>query len=1244
MSSSAASSKDQHDPTSIQNTTSNSKSQSDAKNPFETPFDGDHDDGEWWNEEDEDTTDDDDKKNSTAAAARMTQWPTIPTPLEASTTQTPARTKSLKPAKRYSVYKPVREKSRQRQRKQNARAGIKVITSFPKNHGQAPVVRYPTIRQQRIPMQPPQAGGFVDLAALQALDSNAPQQGGFWKSLMGRNTTEPPPETEILQNNKENVDARGSVGGFGARRGNGLKPTSLNLQDDLSPNDRPIVIGISIPSAKLSQHITSPQTAVSETFNIIESYQARSPGDDVPETPLIMITPARESSWSPISFGTAATNEGGRIASSIYSRPEIYYSNPYQASKAPAMPQLPASILTSQSGKTNQRTSKSARDSFGTVFADDDEDIRTPQAKSRIMSSYTIFEEDQSPILSRKGRSGSDAAGKRMSALSTRSRRTSVGWWNHIVSPFASRSNTIRSQYGATEERPPLPSLDTSAVKAHNESRNIQRWEKELSPKTPFTSTTISSDAWWDNRNTVDGFPKSTEPETPIPEEGTLPFMLSPGGLGDVGMVGSNEQTLDQVQANRLRAGANAGNGTLQRGNSLVVPSNRASALSPSDREAPFMLGGSLHGSRPTLPATNPFAQNEVETTRYSSDSESRQPNTSTNPIIHVEQPTPRETPREAERRNSVHDPFPPPPYSPPRSDFPRYRAVYPPGHPSTLQPPPSPGPISPGLQNAMTSRGGIALTEVPLTPPARRVINLNSGYPRSLPERPSTAHVNPVDLQRASEKARKVEAKRRRHEKEDAIAHRAGGLWRGRGCISNSGCYGRKGAEGRKKRRCWCCVIIGITIFLIILASVLITQLHRPSGTPEPPSQWLNLTAFPPIYAGVSTVASPDNLVANTGCVYPKTAWSCALPKELQSSVAPDPPNQPNFRLFIQWDNSSAANATWQSGGKKRSALGNAISASQFVRSLLLKARQATAFTPVPVPPSLDEQVFLGNSTDGIVAKNKAGEATPFYITFLSTIEDSSQLSLLLARASNFTSQLPNSTLTDSSNSTNLFPNVTDFIPPPDLNADGTAAPANLLPFPIQQPIRLYDRGLPTEHYGFYTYYNRSIFLKSTALLDNSTAGEVPDDLNGGSTESAASVRCTWTQTRFLVQMWTRKSDTSSLLNATSLTDPFPTVNETAMNFVQPGSFPYPVTIAIDRHGGDPAKKLLYCYSMDKRERVVEDSGQVHLEFRGFGGSLINPAPSTFKNVSDPGLGGFDGGNGGCSCQWSNWHPRISA
>ncbi|OBT85342.1 hypothetical protein VE02_05994 [Pseudogymnoascus sp. 03VT05] len=1181
-------------------------------NPFDTPFDELDWDEESLDKNDRDANFPDDKSD----LSRMTQWPTFSN-LPAPPMPQKPQMKTRKSVRRSSVIKPTREKSKQRQKKQNERAGIKLNTNVARHRALTPAVPQPKTNAAG-PLPAADAGRFVDLAALQSLESRAapPNNGGFWKNLLG-NAPNPPAAVQQTQDKQgdsnESAAARADpIPGFANRREKDLKPPSLTMEGDLSPSDRPIFIGISIPSARLQQHITSPQTAGSDTSNILNCYESQTPRENAPETPVIVITPAEVSYWSPIS-ANAVTPQSRRVASIVYSRPTSYSHTTNQQEDIPPMPQISQSILNGR---------KAGRESVGTIFAEDDDDdeVLSARPKKLRIGTGAILEEDEQQILTRKNRSASDGSEKRpKSMLSPNDRRTSTGWWNTILSPFLARSNTVNfPQTSIQGESSPVPDIATPDTKSgHGEFRF---WEKALSPKSPLSSTTIASDDWWDNRNTIDGTPKWDGTDSKFKDGiytykaeescGTLPLTLSRSTRAAA--------TANRPQQN-LDVDPNNGTRELQRDQSLAVRSDRSSILSPADREAPFMLD-------------DPSVTSVDRSIASTSTGNQQTPPQSSNTAPSAMNSTTVVTHMPSENAPKVVTPAAPPPYSPPRPGFPKYAAVYPPGHSSSARQPQSPGPLSPGLQQAMSSTGAIALTDVPLTPATRRVINLNSGYP-TLPPPTVNRMVNPVDLEIASEKARKIDAKRRRHEKEEVVAHKAGGLWRGRGCISNRGCYGRTGPEGRKRRRCWLgvlCALIGLTILIVTLA----TQLHRSTPNIEVPSQWVNLTVFPPIYTGVSMVSSTANNVANTGCVYPKTVWSCALPKELQASVAPNKPEQPKLKLLIQWDNSSAANATWggPTGPPSRRSAGNAVNASQFLKRLALKTRQAVTFSPSPAAPTIAEQFFLGNTTDGIVSDNKSGERTPFYITFLNP-QNTSKASTKL------------STRQEKQNSTSQFPDFGKSIPAPELNADGTAAPANLLPTPEQQPLRLFDRGMPTEHYGFYTYFNRSIFLKSTALLNETNLGdgEVPADLNGGCAESEARFRCTWSQTRFLVQMWTRKDANSAvLLNSTTASSSSESTVTTTILGQDNSEFPYPITITTDRHGGDPTKKGLYSYEIDKREKVVAGSGKVRPEFRAFGGTLVNQAPNAFDTSSNAALGGFDGGDSGCSCTWANWHPAT--
>ena len=481
------------------------------------------------------------------------------------------------------------------------------------------------------------------------------------------------------------------------------------------------------------------------------------------------------------------------------------------------------------------------------------------------------------------------------------------------------------------------------------------------------------------------------------------------------------------------------------------------------------------------------------------------------------------------------------------------------------------------------------------------------------------------------------------------------------RKCISLSGLkalfWNRRSPAGEKqpmsKRKKWIVIAIAVgLLFMVILILVLAMTLHHKGDDQQVQTQWLNITGFPPVPTGVSTIVQPDAVRESSGCVEPSTLWSCALPKEQQDTVAPNDADQPNFRVEIRFRNDSSSNTSGTSNATfaRRDTMSRPLSAKAFIRSRILSARDSFTnllFTPMPAPPSKEDQAFLGQETDGNAAPFD-GEETPFFMSF----ENADKLPSRLAKRANpqptATSSAPSST-----NGSDPFPDLTSNLPKPDLNPDGTAAPANLLPYPSAQPLRLFNRGKDTEHYGFYTYFDRSIFLKSTALLNSSTATEVPADKNGGAEEQAATVRCTWTQTRFLVQIWTNQGNQAQLLSAnnntksasiTSNYDKQPGIlsNSSANDFRRPGSFPYPVSITLDRHGGNINSKEIFCYGIDERQHVIDSEKKLQLEDRAFGGKLVNPALGPFGDVkvskADGGPGGFDVGTGGCGCLWWNW------
>lgn len=604
-----------------------------------------------------------------------------------------------------------------------------------------------------------------------------------------------------------------------------------------------------------------------------------------------------------------------------------------------------------------------------------------------------------------------------------------------------------------------------------------------------------------------------------------------------------------------------------------------------------------------------------------------------------------------------------------------RFRAVFPPGHELANAYPPSPQPGSPGLDGTMISQGGIKMTDVPLTP------SVATAAP--LPDRTAGTYVTGDHFlaNYGSDPAAKIERTRRRHEKEDYVAHKAGGFWRGRGCIPENGCYGRSGREGRKRRRIWigaiCFALLLLTTLGVVLGVVLSrrvassavaggnTTTGGTTGGSEIDTVWLNLTGFPPIPTGLSTIVAPDNSQIVNGCAAPSTLWSCSLPPEQQAANEPNDADQPGFIFQIQYDNntrqlwnipngtpptptqsttgSTTSKASASSSGSATSTVSSAsASATNDIQggdlsspsARNLDKRASTLYdvgiAPNPDPPSFQEMWFLGNTTDGIVSDDKAGEPTPFYISFFTNTSGSAGPNMLTTPAGTGAGAETETEKRGIGNGigsgTDSTGSLSEILPPPPLNADGTGAPAQLRPFPFQQPLRLFDRGLPTEHYGFYSYFNKTIYVTS---MDSSGAGAAAD-ASGGAREGSAKFLVSWTQTRFVVKIWTRKDGSGARLMGGS-GRPASDVDDLA---AMPGTFPYPVTVGEDTHGGSVDLKATFAYGVEPDRHVNTTDATLFANDVGFGGSAVNPRLPN----GDLSWGGVDGGTGGCRCEWVNW------
>ena len=466
-----------------------------------------------------------------------------------------------------------------------------------------------------------------------------------------------------------------------------------------------------------------------------------------------------------------------------------------------------------------------------------------------------------------------------------------------------------------------------------------------------------------------------------------------------------------------------------------------------------------------------------------------------------------------------------------------------------------------------------------------------------------------------------------------------------------------------RYKRFIWIFAVAG-TFMLMALIILLVVFIPRHHNDIPVEAQWLDLTGFPPIPTGVSTVVGPRIVKDVSGCVSDESLWNCAAPSSMGGSTAGSPPD---FRFLIRFRNGILANETAlepSGSGATRNVSNLAARSSEIVKR---SAWSNYLYSSSPAPPSKVDQIFIGQTTDH-VAEPYNGEKTPFYISLLNATElEPAQHARLRKRNSEFRYPYPTPSQSvsnpkdssdsngsndsndsnDSSDSNNSNDSVewtsSSFdasieaakdIPNPALSVDGSPEPAELYPLSYAQPLRLFNRGQDDEHYGFYTYFDRSIHVSHMSI-------------NGSSSNSTSGISgpavCTWSQTRLHVQIWTQKPDVNSL-NTTAEAANIAAVNSTANDMVSPGSFPYSVTITLDRHGGDAGQKGLYCYRLDDKGVVLDNKATWIAEDRDFNGKLDNPATVPGKDYGElsrraDGEGnGIDGGTSGCSCQWQNW------
>ena len=1084
------------------------------------------------------------------------------------------------------------------------------------------------------------------------------------------------------------------------QRVKGLRPKPLNLGNEVSPSDRAITIGLSIPSAALSNHTQSPRS-IGPDVESSPRRESQRYGHDL-ATPTIVITPAKED------FLEAP---GRRPTSSLYSRHTNGLSSvPVPNQSTPPVPPLPKFAT-----KSNATLRAAARDSAATKFEEDDSPPLTLQ-RTGALSVRTRFD-DQKDEPMRSPPLALELTRKSSQHVATP--RRSKGWWNVITSPFSAKSGAFSfwSSPGDEDEDGSSDPILNKASEMGRSDRSVSFADQQYvdndaqsaPPTDPVRSSSLKSILRTPKRSdtapgAIDSGSSADVNIYRIPGDGeaasyydskrNFSSMLGP-------KIGSRPRTLEDFGDFDPRKSC------YQESRSVDDPA-KGKENTPIEhpramRESEFYRipehgeAAEYYDSNRTFPSLVPYGWEygnkgmgdwtprrsvmpkdvfvgSGSLTKSPSDIGSAEADKSVpagRPTVVERSPYQSGHAAEFEGFSGAYGPKERGFFSTPSEDEMNGRT--PPGAKAAPYPLSPTSEATPIVEDAHTatyigsqsSRGGprevdVASTRTPTPGPpvpgnglgnatmATREAPLVTTY--SPPEAMSEKVPMVVTTQHSRNGSQGLgisedEAKRGLFPRPAAMNEKT----------DDSSEYSEELPPRTRKSGCrWICFLVPFVIGGLIAAVVFLCVFFVPFPHVDEPvqAQWLNLTGYPPLPTGISTVIEPKPVQEVSGCVGQDQLWTCSVPACEDYMTTPGHTDQPNFRFEIRFRNnivpSNETSRILSNSTIAKRSTGQAAQARELVKRT---AWSSLLFSSSPSPPSIEDQTFLGRTTDNNSVPY-AGEETPFYISLLDAGELASNFVPGLQKrdqTSTFrypypitsSAAAPSATATSSGSSesltlTTMVAGPTN-IPQPAIRTDRRPAPAVLYPFAYAQPLRLFNRGQSSEHYGFYTYFDRSMYLSVSSLMNRYTFG---GDIDANVQLDKANAVCTWSQTRLLFQIWTQRTDVTSLF----VTDPagVPLMNSSANDMSAPGSFPYSITVKVDRHGGDASEKGVYCTSLNDDQQVTNTVRTWISENRGFDGTLVNPAAVPINNgttlTTRSDNTEIDGGSGGCACQWQNW------
>lgn len=969
----------------------------------------------------------------------------------------------------------------------------------------------------------------------------------------------------------------------------GLRPSPLNLVD-VSPSDRAIPIGIAIPSARLSDHTNSPLTATPRTYSPPHHGQEA-------VTPTIIVTPAKEDfDLEPPQY-LSLKNHNHSVASSIYSRYTNCVPRTAEFAATPPVPPLP---LFAQNVR-KQTVPESKLPTY--------EESRSATSHKATLSVCTVFEEDEQLQPPTSARSFSDfksRALKRQSTLLTP--RRSRGWWNVITSPFSARSNGLfwKSPTDESVDRAAILN-DASAMGVtdtpYNASKEVDDLEPQSAPATRLCAVPGSESRSVPKRSIT--APGALDPSADvmniyrIPSQGAAAayydqtrhfpsLLIDPQDAVPRSMFEDDSPLTDVCACERHRHG----NATDR---AIVAESDdvkRASCCSERS-SAPIVGVGAVVADN----LKSPFDDSHAIENREKSPPVPQRALFTSPTADELLSPSPISPTPARDQPKAVSDS---------RTSIETMTPVVENAHVGTV--------VGPRSSNGEQREVIIPPSREPSPPIGATKVQEDAAVSRSVD--PADAVHEPVQT------TRNFQARPPMHSREGShglgITSNEHDLFPPPKMISEKPRLGTdrfgqlvivKEKEQRPtrpwyRRFFWMLVtaLISLLLLLVVLLVILIPQTHADNAVQ---AQWLNLTGFPPLPTGVATVIQPKKSVDQNKCIDPPSLWSCAMPPAKSTSNSES--DLSNFRLEIRFRNHTLDNTT----AVVPIANYSSSSGPAAVRSQL-RARSTWSrmlYSSTPAPPSEEDQLAIGSTTDNNSLPYN-GEETPFYLSLLNP----EPLPSLNKRD---TPQKPTSAKTQIANpypyphpsnttTTKKPASVSTSIPKPLLLANGRPDGPLLYPYVTAQPLRLYNRGQDDEHYGFYTYFSKTVFVAnassaSASKIQTRQTSPLNETLTTATSSAAkAQAFCSFVQTRLHVRIGTKRFVGPGLVSHTrahlTLDGGIPAASSSANDMQAPGSFPYAVSVSLDREAGPEGEdgKGVFCWALDGDGKVVGEGVKV--------------------------------------------------